>query len=278
MKLSFMTLGCPSWDLPTICRKGREYGFDGVDFRGLGADLDVTTLPAFTTGVGENKRMLDDHGLAVSAISSSIAVCDLNKREANLEEAKRTIPVALALGSNTVRVFGMGDVKSMTHVEAADIGRDCLEQILTLDGGDQIHWAFETHDHWIQSKDSALLLERISNPNFGVLWDMGHTSRVGEEAPEASVQALQGRIFYTHVKDAVHEPDHPNAMKDGWRYVIPGTGQLPLAEAIGQLHKIGYDGWVNFEHEKRWHPDLPEPEEIFPAFVAWARPLLQAKP
>ena len=34
MKISFMTLGCPGWDLDTICARGREYGFDGVDFRG----------------------------------------------------------------------------------------------------------------------------------------------------------------------------------------------------------------------------------------------------
>lgn len=273
MKLSFMTLGCPAWDLETICCNGRDYGFDGVDFRGLGEDLDVTQLPAFTTEVAATKRMLDDHGLAVSAISSSIGVCDPAKRAANLEEAKRTIPVALSLGCGIVRVFGMGDLKSMTHVEAADVGRDCLEAILALDGGDKIQWVFETHDHWIQSNDCALLLERIPNPNFGVLWDMGHTSRVGGESPEVSVAALKGRIYYTHIKDAVYDTSHPDAMKDGWRYVTPGSGQLPLAEAIAALKGIGYDGWVNFEHEKRWHPELPEPEQAFPHFIEWFRSL-----
>ena len=34
MKIAFMTLGCPNWDLDTIITRGREYGFDGVDFRG----------------------------------------------------------------------------------------------------------------------------------------------------------------------------------------------------------------------------------------------------
>jgi len=29
-----------------------------------------------------------------------------------------------------------------------------------------------------------------------------------------------------------------------------------------------------FEHEKRWHPELEEPEEIFPRFVAWVKPLI----
>jgi hypothetical protein len=38
------------------------------------------------------------------------------------------------------------------------------------------------------------------------------------------------------------------------------------------LKSSGYDGWLQFEHEKRWHPNLPEPEEIFPVFAKWARP------
>lgn len=274
MKLSFMTLGCPQWDLATICRRGREYGFDGVDFRGLQDHLDVTVAPEFTSGLADTKAMLADHGLAVSGMSSSLRVCDAGNREKNLEEAKRTIPVARELGCGIIRVFGGGDVESQSKEAAADIGRDCMEEILQLDGADGIQWVFETHDHWIRSKDVALLLERIPNRNFGVLWDMGHTARVGGEKPSETVETVKGRVYYTHVKDAVFAPEHSESMKDGWRYVDPGTGQLPLADAIGELKRIGYDGWVNFEHEKRWHPELPEPEEIFPAFVRWARPLV----
>ncbi len=37
------------------------------------------------------------------------------------------------------------------------------------------------------------------------------------------------------------------------------------------LRKQGYDGWLIFEHEKRWHPELPEPDEIFPQFMDWIR-------
>jgi len=72
----------------------------------------------------------------------------------------------------------------------------------------------------------------------------------------------------------VHDPRHERAMDDGWRYVPPGRGQLPLAEAIPILKGEGYDGWLMFEHEKRWHPDLEEPEDIFPLFVEWVKPLI----
>jgi NAD-dependent dihydropyrimidine dehydrogenase PreA subunit len=87
VQLAFMTLGCPSWDLDTICARGRDYGYDGVELRGYRESLDVTTHPLFTTHAADTRRRLADAGLAVSGISSSIRVCDAAAREENLEEA-----------------------------------------------------------------------------------------------------------------------------------------------------------------------------------------------
>ncbi len=267
-----MTLGCPAWDLDTICARGREYGFDGVDFRGYKDELDITVLPLFTSEVARTKRRLQDAGLEVSAVSSSIRVCDPEARRQNLDEARRTIPVARGLGAGIVRVFGGGDEKK-GRAELAKIGCDTIEQILALDGARDLLWVFETHDLWVKGADCRLLLDSIPDPRFAALWDMGHTYRVGGESPEESYAAIGKRVGYCHVKDAVHEPKHPKAMEDGWRYVPPGTGQLPLAASIRLLKKNGWDGWLQFEHEKRWHPNLPEPEEVFPGFVKWARPM-----
>jgi sugar phosphate isomerase/epimerase len=274
MKISFTTLGCPGWDLDTICTKGSEYGFDGLDLRGYLDTLDITLLPEFTTGVGETRRKLNGAGLEVSGISSSIRVCAPERHDDNIREAKRTISVAQALGCKNIRVFGGGNPDEIGYDKAADIGRECMAAILALDGARELCWLFETHDHWIKSRDCNLLLERVSDPAFGVLWDMGHTPRVGDETPQETVGAIGQRIGYTHVKDAVYDPEHELAMQDGWRYVVPGTGQLPLAEAIALLEENGYDGWIVFEHEKRWHPELMEPEEILPQFARWARSLI----
>jgi len=118
MKISFMTLGCPDWDLDTICRRGREYGFDGVDFRGYLDEIDITKLPLFTTQAAATKKQLNDAGLEVSGISSSIDVCDIDLRQANLNEAKRTIDVSRRLGSKNVRMFGGGKLEGSSHAVA----------------------------------------------------------------------------------------------------------------------------------------------------------------
>jgi sugar phosphate isomerase/epimerase len=274
MKLSTTTLGCPAWSLDEIIKNCSEYGLAGIDFRGMQDVLDVTQLPEFTSGVNETKRKLVDAGLQVSGISSSIRVCVSEKLQDNIEEAKRTIAAVKALDCTQIRVFGAGDSAVHSKEQLADIGRDTIEKILQLDGARDIKWVFETHDEWIKAVDCKLLLDRIPDPAFGVLWDMGHTARVGGETPAETYAAVGPRTFYTHVKDAVFDETHARAMKDGWRYVPPGTGQLPLAEAIALLKENNYDGWIMFEHEKRWHDELEEPEVIFPQFVGWARPLI----
>jgi fatty-acyl-CoA synthase len=40
------------------------------------------------------------------------------------------------------------------------------------------------------------------------------------------------------------------------------------------LHMLGdrgYDGYVSVEWEKRWHPELAEPEIALPQHIAWLR-------
>jgi sugar phosphate isomerase/epimerase len=103
-----------------------------------------------------------------------------------------------------------------------------VESLLALDGARNLRWLFETHDLWVQAQHCCLLLESIPDPAFGALWDMGHTWRVGKEKPADSFAAIGARIGYTHVKDAIYDPDSPLAMSDGWHFVAPGTGELPL--------------------------------------------------
>jgi len=267
MRLTLSTLGCPDWTLETICERAREYGFEGVDFRGVGDAVDVTTLPAFSDRAGETRAMLDAAGLETSALGSSIHVCDPHDDE-TLAAAERYVAAARALDAPFVRVFGGGDADARSREELAAVAGDTMDAILSIPGADEVTWMVETHDNWTSSEDCLTLLDRLPG-EVDILWDVGHTARVGGESPAETLDALGDDIRYVHLKDAVCEPDHPDAMDDGWRYVLPGEGELPLATALDALDERGYDGWVMFEHEKRWHPELAEPEVAYPAFLEW---------
>ena len=268
MKLTLSTLGCPDWPLDTVCERARTYGFEGIDFRGLLDEVDVTRTPEFTNRIGETRETLDDSGLATSALGSSINICNADAVEENVAAAERYVDAARQLDAPYVRVFGGGDADARSRSDLAAVGGETMERILSVSGADEVTWLLETHDNWTSSDDCQLLLEQLPD-GVGILWDVGHTSRVGGETPAETLAAIGHQIEYVHVKDAVYDPSHPDAMDDGWRYVLPGEGDLPLAAALAELEDRGYDGWLMYEHEKRWHPELAAPEVAYPSFVDW---------
>jgi sugar phosphate isomerase/epimerase len=42
MKLTYSTLACPDWTLPQILDAAVAAGIAGIDFRGIGPELDIT--------------------------------------------------------------------------------------------------------------------------------------------------------------------------------------------------------------------------------------------
>jgi hypothetical protein len=56
MKLSFSTLGCPNCSFDEIALRASQYGYDGVAFRGLGGELDLTRVPEFFPAALANTR------------------------------------------------------------------------------------------------------------------------------------------------------------------------------------------------------------------------------
>ena len=108
MKLSFTTLGCPDWTLRQIVENAAQMGYDGVDFRGLEAEIDISKTSEFTTHLNETKALLADHGLDVSgiAISARYAVVDAAEKEHHFDETRRNMELAARLGTHILRVYG----------------------------------------------------------------------------------------------------------------------------------------------------------------------------
>jgi sugar phosphate isomerase/epimerase len=54
---------------------------------------------------------------------------------------------------------------------------------------------------------------------------------------------------------------------------------VPVRESLAALDATGYDGWLTVEWEKRWHPELAEPEDALPreleTLMRWRTPRLK---
>jgi len=267
MKIAFSTLGCPTWDLDTIVGRAVEYGYDGVDFRGLGEELEVYNLPAFTRLADSTRRKIEEAGLTVSGFSSSARMFDdtPQARNQSLDAVLRYRELCLAFDTGFIRVFG-GSLKGMPREEAIKISVDTLEQMAELAGPD-IAIAVETHDDWVATEPLAKVLEQVQAPNVCALWDLHHPYRLAGEEPKRSYENLGKFTRYTHVKDSKLQSD------GRYRPALAGQGDIPLAELIGLLLNGGFDGYFTLEWEKRWMPDIAEAEIAFPAYAKFLRAL-----
>jgi predicted xylose isomerase-like sugar epimerase len=58
--------------------------------------------------------------------------------------------------------------------------------------------------------------------------------------------------------------------------VLTGKGDVPVAEQVKVLVGAGYRGYYCFEWEKKWHPEIEEPEVAFPHYAKAMGELLAA--
>jgi len=49
---------------------------------------------------------------------------------------------------------------------------------------------------------------------------------------------------------------------------VVGRRRDPVKDALQQLHAPGYDDFISVEWEKKWHPEIAEPEVAFPQHLA----------
>jgi len=272
MKLAFTTLGCPAWDLDTIIHQAVRMGFDGVDFRGLGSELVVYRLPEFSSRLLETAGRFRDSGLNVPCFSSSARAFNATPemRQASLDEVRGYAPLCEAFGSRYIRVFGgsIGDTQPTQAIESAAADLKAMYDIACEHG---VRLVVETHDDWIDSELLRRLFGELEGDLAAILWDVHHPYRMNGEPPALTWLNLGRFVEYTHWKDSKLDPSR----KEGYQLTHFGQGDLPLEEIISLLKNGGYQGYLTLEWEKRWHPELAEPEEAFPVFIEKMRALLE---
>ena len=107
MKLCFSTLACPEWTLDQIVRAAHQNQIGGVDFRGLGSEIDVTKLPAFNEGLPDTLDLFRRHDLRMPCLCTSVTLVSPPDRwTAMLDECARTAELASKTETRYMRIFG----------------------------------------------------------------------------------------------------------------------------------------------------------------------------
>jgi sugar phosphate isomerase/epimerase len=261
MKLTFSTLASPDWTLDQIIHHAVANGITGIDFRGIGSQLDITQLPEFTTGLSDTLQLLRDRQLQMPCLNASIALVtpDESQWDAMVQEARRYAKLASQTGTRFLRVFGGAIPADMTRQAARELARQHLREIAAITTPMGCKPLLETHDAWVLGEIILDLLGDIDASAAGVLWDLEHPWRAGE-SPSATAEMLKGRIEHVHIKDTIRQ-NGKSVPK------LLGEGEIPLLECLSALKQMGYRGWICLETEKRWHAEGPEPEISLPQFA-----------
>lgn len=263
LPIGFSTLGTPKWDwIPTL-DFAAAHGFSAVELRGIRDTMDLSQRPEFQpSAIAQTKRELRDRGLVVPVLGASINMHekDAAKYAEAMAETRRFIDVASALGAPYVRVFGNTLVKSAPREpQLAYIARG-LHELGAYAQPRGVTVLLESHGDFTDSPTLLEIMRLADSPNVALLWDAHHTF-VGGESPETSVRELGRFIRHTHLKDSV-----PAA--GDRKYVLTGTGEVPVRRQVEALARSGYRGFYNFEWEKRWHPEIEEPEVAIAQYAA----------
>jgi sugar phosphate isomerase/epimerase len=264
-RIGFSTLGCPKWEWKTILKNASDLGFMAIELRGIQGDMDLTKRPEFNgERLKESLKDLAALDIRISDLGASAHMheSDPAKRAAQLGEAKRFIELAQRLKAPCVRVFGDKLVQGEPKQATVDRIIAGLRELGQFSKGSGVKVLMETHGDFPDSATVLQIMKGVAMPEVGLLWDAHHTCDVGKEKPADTFKAIGSYVHHVHLKDSI-----PAAGADGIRYVMTGTGKIPVRETVRVLVKGGYRGYYNFEWEKTWIPDLEEPEIAFPQYA-----------
>jgi sugar phosphate isomerase/epimerase len=261
--IGFSTLGCPAWSWKTILEHANTHGFAAIEIRGVAGEMDLPKVGEFIgTRLAETKKDLEALDLVVSDLGSSATMHEKDPvaRAKQFDEGRRFIDLAAAMGVKYVRMFGDRIPEGEPRDQVIARVTEGFRQMADHAKGAGVIVLIESHGDFTRSADLQRILSDVGTPQFALLWDAHHSFVAGQEQPADTFAKLGRWIRHTHLKDS-----KPNGADR--RYVLVGTGEVPVAQQVRVLAGAGYKGFYSLEWEKKWQPEIDEPEVAFPHYA-----------
>ena len=269
MKLAFSTLGCPDRDLQQIVAGARKWGFEGIELRALRGSLELLSRAEFAAEqIDETRAYLADERIEVCCVDTSCAFhsSDGNERSNQVKIALAHADLAAKLGASLIRVFPdriqAGAEREETRDWIVTSLREVAERL-----PDGVNVALETHGDFARTEYAAEIVTLANHPQVKLVWDVANSVAAGDSIQRAA-QTVQPYLAHLHLRDA-----KPVSGSEHWLPVLAGRGRVSFADAVAAIRELEYDGFVSFEWEKYWHPEIEEPEIAMPDFINAIRKL-----
>lgn len=252
MKLSFSTLACTDWEIEKVINFAVKNNFNGVELR--------AREPHLSLGYDQKQRknlkeLFQKHNLDIPCITAytRFGYQDDNIRQDNIEQLKKMIDLASDIDAEYIRTFGPAPDNSFSLEKVILWLRNSFLEIDDYASKKGVKVLLESHDDLCRGENLIKIFAGADLKSCGVLWDVAHSVRAGEEMTE-TVSHIKDYIYHIHIKDWINL----NNGKD--HYVLLGAGELRINKLLSLLKDINYSGYLSLEWEKMWHPEIEESE------------------
>ena len=262
--LSFSTLAVPDWPFEKIVEFAAANNYDGIEFRGIQRELDLTKCSAFSSpqSIETSKNLLKQKNIKFVDLNASAEMHhpEGDERQKNLAEARRFIDLAQQLGCPYIRVYPNEVLKEPETETSIELIVQGLLELGDYAKDKNVIVLMETHCLHPQTNPSSLyianlqnIMKRAEHPHVGLVWDPYNMWTVTKESVTEMYTALKKYIRHAHIKDA-------KSVDGKYQFVLLGEGDTPILQAVDLLAKDHYSGYYSFEWEKLWHPEIADGE------------------
>jgi|LakMenEpi03Aug12_release.lakeMendotaPanAssembly.Ray.scaffolds.fasta_scaffold113032_3 sugar phosphate isomerase/epimerase len=255
--LAWSTLGSPGWSFEQTVAQAAANGYQALEVRMLDGQIIPSNLSAERRR--QMKAVLQQYNIRIIGLglSTRFSSPDPAERQANVDELRRYLELANELEAPMVRTFGGNVIDGQTIDQTIDwVAQGLLAGVATAEA-QGVTIVLETHDAFCRGAEVARVLAQVDSPHVAAVWDIHHPYRMGESIDE-TWRLIGSRVKHVHIKDGIQRAD------GSWQLVLLGKGELPCQATIKLLYDKGYRGYLSAEWEKKWHPEIEEPEVAMP--------------
>ncbi len=279
IKFSGHTMGAPKCDIFEVIELFKSIGYDGIEVR-VAADGQIDSEKLTDEEARKIDAVARAQGMEFSCLTSYYQnFVKTEEREDVIRNLKRVIEIAALLHCPLVRVYGGVEPFSQQGVWFNDVWSrtvDGIRRTAEYAAKFGVRICIETHigSLTMSVRDTVRLIEDVNMANVGMLLDYAWVELAGVETGAEAIRKAARHISHVHIKDWTLESRIPLKKKS----CLMGEGTVRWQEALEELKKVGYTGYVSDEYEKYWYPaELPEPEIGMKHNLEYAKKFLLGK-
>jgi fructoselysine 3-epimerase len=261
MKLSFNTwvyssfpVWVPAYTIEETIKRIARIGYDGIE-------IGAAAPHAYPSHLNKDRRkaikkVLDDHGIAVSSMlpapgggpGFNVASPLPEERREAVDQYKQVIELCSDLGGPTVMYIAGWQIYGTPRIQNWDWSREALTEIAKTATDFGVQLVVEptpTDSNLVESCDHAIeMMEQVGAKNVGLMFDTQH-AYYRNEVPTDYVYRMGKNLRHIHLSELGRG--------------APGTGPGDFVGIVSALREIDYQGYLALEigfNRRNVEPDL----------------------